>query len=791
MSEIRDDVMKMLRERGYLRENEHTWNDLARRVAKALASAEEEKDRQYWEDEFYKLLSKRKFVNSTPTLMNAEAGNMGGLSSCFIIDIKDDLAEIHKAMGKCAKVYQYNGGVGFDISPLRPARSPLGTARGYAGGPVAFMSEFNEGARVATLYNERKSATKIDLQVWHPDIHTFIHCKDDGKSLTLMNISVSITDKFMEAVKNDDDWNLVFPDFEWNKEIYDAEWDGDLEKWLSKGYPIKVYETLKARDLFRELCESAWLRGDPGISFYDALNRNNPNKHIARVGATNPCAEFNSIPYTSCCLGSFNLMEYMREDDSFDMSALLKDVPTAVRILDNVITLNKYPLPEIEAMTKANRSIGIGIMGLADVMYKLGIRYGSQKSIDFTSFLLSSITQTAKEASHVLSFERGTYPNWKGSDFEREGYPVRNSDFTSIAPTGSISTICGVSSSVEPNFGLVYERHTADNRVFYNVNPIFEAALRAEGLYSEELLKKINENHGSCVGIDEVPKHLQEIFVTTHDVTPMEHIAICAAVQKSISLSVSKTVNLPHSATVEDVGNAYMTAYESGMVGITVYRDGCRESQVLRTGASYKNSDNGKKGVEMSETVVDGVEMYRWGTVIPSSDNVIGLKRKLRTGCGSVHVQCFFDADTGRMVEVYADRGGLGGCTALLSAVSRLISRSLRLGDVPEDINAQLQKTLLCGSFSRSRGAGKQVSPGFSCASAIGRAIIEMNNQMKSIFATPIASSTAEGSESEDAKPDIRLPFKVVSRQCPECKCELANDGGCVFCPVCGWSKCG
>lgn len=794
MKQIPEKIMALLRDRGYLRENESSWEDLSRRVAKALASAEKECDKEKYEEEFYRLLSNQKFVNSTPTLMNAEAGNMGGLSSCFVIDVRDDLAGIHEAMGKCAKIYQYNGGVGFDISPLRPARAPLGTARGFAGGPVAFMSEFNEGARVATLYNERKSATKIDMQVWHPDVHKFIHCKDDGQSLTLMNISVSITDKFMEAVKNDEDWQLIFPDYEKCKDIYNAEWDGDIDKWISKGYPVKVYETLKARELFRELCESAWLRGDPGISFIDKLNVNNPNKHISRVTATNPCAEFNSIPYTSCCLGSFNLMAYTNEHGQIDMDALQHDIPIAVRMLDNVITLNKYPLPEIEKMTKENRSIGIGLMGLADVMYLKGIRYGSPESVEFVNDLFKFLTTTAEEASHYLSFERGSYVNWVGSSHDKKNIHMRNSDVTSIAPTGSISTICGVSSSIEPNFGLVYERHTADDRVFFIVNPIFERALKDAGLYHESLMKKISDNHGSCVGIPEIPEWMQKVFVTTHDVTPKEHIEVCAAVQANISLSVSKTVNLPNSATVEDVAEIYMYAYDKGMLGITVYRDGCRDSQVLTTGASYKKD---KQEDEEKSELVSAEDAYQWGELLKPSKSIIGLKRKLRTGCGSVHFKVYFDLENGgHITDVYADRGGGGGCVSLLSTTSRLISRSLRLGDTPEKVAEDLQDTLPCTSYSHRRGSGKETSPGFNCASSMGKALVEMNHEFHTKF-YPLLRGGAPVviDDDEDDEPEtIESPVveKVTSRKtCPECKSELASDGGCTYCPSCGYSKCG
>lgn len=793
--ELPDFILTLLKDRGYFHEGETTWEDLSLRVAKALASCEKESVRQKWQDEFYRLLSTRRFVNSTPTLMNADEKDMGGLSSCFIIDVKDDLMAIHEAIGKCAKIYQYNGGVGFDISPLRPAMAPLGTAHGSAGGPVAFMEEFNAAAKAATLYNHRKSATKIDMQVWHPDIQAFIHCKDDGVSLTLMNISVSIPDRFMEAVEKDESWDLVFPDYEhMNKAVYNAEWDGDLEKWRSKGYPVKVYKTLRARDLMREIAESAWRRGDPGVNFYDHMNLKNPNKHIGRVSGTNPCAEFNSLPYTSCCLGSFNLMAYVNENDNFDFDALESDVPVALRMLDNVITLNRYPLPEIERMTKANRSVGIGIMGFADLMYRLKIPYYEVDASGCLNDILTTIQNAAVEASRALAEERDVYPNYFGSAYDKDRDPVRNSDFTSIAPTGSISTICGVSSSIEPNFGLVYERHTADGRTFYIVNPEFEAWLKANDLYSDELLKAISQDHGSCQRIAAIPDEMKRVFVTAHDLTPDEHIVMTAEAQDVISLSVSKTVNLPHEAKVEDVEATYRKAYESGLLGVTVYRDGCRVDQVLTTGSSYADASGQPSPSQPSSGQPSSAETPTeakassplWGQVMAVNDHVVGFKRKLHTGCGTLHVQAFFDLDTGRMVEVFADRGGSGGCTALLSTVSRLISRALRLGDSVDNLCGQLQRTLPCYTYGRAKGSGKDVSPGFSCASAIAFAMKDMQAQVDGMTLVELDESE-KSYEPLSASPP---PDASVMGACPECGSTLTPDGGCAVCPACGYSKC-
>lgn len=710
--------------------------------------------------------------------MNADCEHGGGLSSCFVIDIRDSVDGIFKAQSECARIYQYNGGVGFDISPLRPAKAPLTTAKGFAGGAVTFMQNFNAVADSMTRYNSRKSATKIDMQVWHPDIHEFIHCKDDGTSLPLMNISVGISDAFMKAVAADADWQLMFPDYERDKDLYNDKWDGDLEKWMQAGYPVKVYETLKARDLFREIAESAWKRGDPGVIFTNALNKKNPNKHIGKVKTSNPCAEFNSIPYTSCCLGSFNLTKYIDQEGHLDISArsIRHDVETAVRMLDNVITVNKYPLEEIKTMTQANRSIGIGVMGLADALYKMGIPYGSKESIQLTGNVIANITRLAQDSSRSLAEERGTYKNYPGSYWDAINIPMRNSDVTSTAPTGSISTICGVSSSIEPNFGLVYTRQTVEGNKLFVVNPVFAEELKKRGLYSDELLQKIGENHGSCQGITEIPEDMRRVYVTAHDLTPSQHIAMTAAVQSNISLSVSKTVNLPNSTTVDDVLRVYQEAFDIGLLGITVYRDGCRDNQVLTTGASNVNQEtqSDERGLE-------------WGDVIQSDDHVVGQKRKVRTACGNLHVLAYFDQGTGRVIELFTNRGGQGGCTALQSALSRMISRCLRLGDTPEAIQEQLQSTLQCphwqaANIKRLADGKEPLSAGFSCASAIGGAIMSMQQEMNE-----------EICDDDDAREDqAPVERRRYSRpECPQCGQELANDGGCMVCNACGWSKCG
>jgi len=788
----------LLEKRNYFHEGESEWKDIARRVAKALAAVEKEDIRAEWEEQFYELIATQKFIPSSPILMNADVENGGGLSSCFVIEIKDSVEGIFEAMRECAKIYQYNGGVGFDISTLRPAKAPLTTAKGYAGGPVAFLKNFNDVAESMTIYNSRKSATMICMQAWHPDIYEFIHCKDDGVSLSLMNISVSLSDEFMMAVANDDVWDLKFPDYVYDKVIYHNLWNGDLARWGDIEGRMVTYKTVRARDLFREIAESAWKRGDPGILFSDMLNMKNPNKHIDSVRSTNPCGEFNSIPYTSCCLGSFNLTKY----DNLPYDIPERDVETAVRMLDNVITANAYPLDKIWMRTCGNRSIGIGVMGLADVLYSDKIRYGSAYAIHVTEKILKHISGIACAYSNHLAGIKGEYPNYPRSTWDEIHCSMRNSDVTSIAPTGFISTIAGVSSSVEPNFGLVYTRTTAEGDKFHVINKIFEEELRKRGLYSDDLIQKISDNHGSCQGIPEVPEDMRDVFVTAHDVTPFEHIAMTAAVQRNIDLSVSKTVNLPNSATVDDVMNIYQMAFEEGLIGVTVYRDGCRDNQVLTAGLPHiAATEPNIAGITTTRVRHDlsADDFLSWGTVIQCDDHVIGKKRKVRTACGNLHVLAFFDPSSGKILELYTNRGGQGGCTALQSSLSRLISRAFRLGDTPEAINDQLQSTLQCPNWTaanmRRIDAGElPLSKGFSCASAIGAAIMEMqkeiNDELSDYDSLPDNDDGADYLAIDARQAQWEATDMKFKYNCPECGEPLSGDGGCLVCNSCGWSKC-
>ena len=562
------------------------------------------------------------------------------------------------------------------------------------------MEEFNLTADVVTRNNIRKGAIKIDLNDWHPDILKFIHCKDNKLKFTHMNLSTSLSNKFMNAVKNDDDWYLVFPDYSFNKDIYNKEWDGNLEKWTSKDYPIKTYQKLKARQLYTEIMESAWISGDPGVSFRDIMNIFNPNPHLGSINSTNPCAEFCSIPYNSCNLGSINLTKCIKEG-KFNYDKFKNLIQHSIRFIDNMITVNKLPFEKISEITKSTRSVGLGIMGLADCLYILKIPYNKYNGYEFIKELFSFMKNIAIDTSIELAKEKDVYPAWKGSIWEKSNIKIRNSNLLSIAPTGSISFIANTSGGLEPNFALTYSRRTNEGDLYYITNSIFEKELKNKGLYSKELLQKVINNKGSCVGIEEIPKDIQEIFVIASDITPTQHTEVVGIIQKYVDLSTSKTVNLPKSATVEDIKNIYMYAWELGCKGITVYRDGCIENQTLSVNRNETKENN---------YIIPKQAMAR----------AKGERVKLPTGCGSIWLMTFKDKNN-NLAEIFSQPGTSGGCTGLTEALTRTVSLLFRSGVHPDYIIDQLQ-SVKCPVAMNARKEGK--CDGKSCSDIIAKELL-------------------------------------------------------------------
>ncbi len=543
-----------------------TPQELFWRVAWSIAQADQDYDKSADIDttarKFYNAMSSLNFLPNSPCFHGA-GRKLQQLSACFVLPIKDSLESIFDTLKHAALIHHSGGGVGYSFSRLRPKGSYIASTGCRSSGPISFMKVFNVAAGEVTSGSVRLGANMGILQIDHPDIESFIDAKEDGESLSHFNLSVAITDDFMEALERDSDYNLVNPV---NKEIVASR---------------------NARNIFDKIVGNAWKNGDPGVVFLDSINNSDSNflPEDYRIESTNPCGEQPLYPYESCVLGSINLTKFITQDD-LNWSALATTIATAVHFLDNVIDCNDFIIPEIAEMTRATRRIGLGVMGFADVLLAHNVAYNSEEGVAWAERIMQFINDTAKKASEELATIRGAYPLFEKSTAYKQGEkPVRNGTRTTIAPTGTIGIIANCSPGIEPLFYIAYKRKTLWNKQgaqveMVTINKPFEDALKERGLYSEDLMEKIIE-HGSIQQITEIPEDLKKIFVTAHDITPEWHIKIQAAFQRHVNNAVSKTINFPNEATKEDVYNAYMLAYRLGCKGTTIYRDGSRSEQVI------------------------------------------------------------------------------------------------------------------------------------------------------------------------------------------------------------------
>lgn len=769
-----NNYLQLLKDKQYFQEGESKWEHIASRVSKAIASAEKDgKKRDEVEKEIYDALSSMTFIFSTPVLLNANETKGGQLSSCFINSVKDTIESICEMDAEFAKIFQKNGGAGADLSALRPSLSTVGSSKGYAGGVVTFMEKYDATADTMTRNNpSRKGALKFNLQVWHPQILDFISCKSDTKVLQRTNISVSLNDKFMNAVENDEQWELVFPDYLVDIEKYDKEWDGDIDKWISNGGKVKVYQTIPAKDILLRIAENAHATGEPGINFQDTMNRGNPNKHLATMVATNPCSEFSNIPYSSCNLGSINITRFVH-GSIFEYDELLAFTKKAVRWFDNMISVNKLPLKKIDETTKAIRPIGIGYMGIADAMYMLGIKYNSPEGTDFIGRVTKTMKDGAIEGAMELAKERGTYPAYKGSEWEKAKMPIRNSSLLSIAPTGTIAFIAGVSGGIEPNYALVYTRRTAEGTTYNVTNPIFKMALEREGIWSEELAERIAKNNGSCQGIQSIPKEIQDVFVVASDISAQEHIDAVSIAQNYVDLSISKTVNYANNAKIKDIYQIIVMAWQKGIKGFTVYRDGSRQNQTLSTSSTYKEDE---KPAEEPTIIYDTIDP-------PSKEDIgetYGSNIKKQVACGSLFINLCRD-ENGNLVEAFINTGKGGICQSNINALSRMVSLALRSGVKVDAIVDQLGN-IKCPACTILNSQGKKVER--SCPDAVAKYLKE-----KYEAGNVVIRETKAKKKMPVILPSM-YPQKKEEVLCPNCKEPMRMEAGCTIC-TCGFSKCG
>ncbi|MEG9194525.1 MAG: vitamin B12-dependent ribonucleotide reductase [Candidatus Methanoglobus sp.] len=739
----------VLRKR-YLLKNEkgeviETPEQMCWRVANAVASAEENYggDPEFWAKKFFDLMWNQEFMPNSPTLMNAGTP-LGQLSACFVLPIEDSIDGIFKALWDMAKVQKSGGGTGFSFSRLRPKGDLVKSTMGVASGPVSFMKIFDSATEQIKQGGRRRGANMGILRCDHPDIEEFIKAKWEEGVLRNFNISVAVTDKFMSALKKDEDYELINP------------------------RTGEVVRKVSARKIFNLIVEGAWRNGEPGLVFIDEVNRHNPTPHVGMIEATNPCGEQPLLPYESCNLGSINLAKFVKGDE-FDWERLKEAVRTSTRFLDNVIDINSYPIPEIEKMTKANRKVGLGVMGWADALFLLGIPYDSEKAIALAEKVMKFIQDESHRASQALAEERGVFPNWKGSVWEKKGLKMRNATTTTIAPTGTISIIANCSSGIEPVFALAYKRaNILGGEEFFEVNWIFENVLKERGLYNEKLIEKIAET-GSIQKLD-LPEDMKRVFRCALEIAPEWHVRMQAAFQKFTDNAVSKTINLPNSATRLDVERALILAYELKCKGITVYRDGSREEQVLM----LKKAEKEKEKIRRPSKFIEPR---------PRPRVTEGRTIETRTGCGSLYVT--INEDSEGIAEVFVQLGKSGGCSASQTeAIGRLLSIALRSWINPEVLIKQL-KGIRCPSIGFDNG---EIIT--SCADGVAKVLEKwLKGEYKRIKfevegIKPLTEFAEEIVEEEGKT-------KMIGGVCPECGNVLEYSEGCATCKFCGFTKCG
>ena len=735
-----------------------------RRVARNLSLADlnyepvTEEDRQNTEQEFYNVMRRLEFMPNSPTLMNA-GRELQQLSACFVLPVDDSLNSIFERVKETALIHKSGGGTGFSFSRLRPEGDVVGSTGGVASGPVSFINAFDAATDVVKQGGTRRGANMGILNVDHPDILRFIHAKEDGEHLINFNISVAVTEDFMQRVERGQAYDLVNP------------------------RTGEVTGQLNAREVFDQLTRMAWQTGDPGIVFLDRINRDNPNPQLGKIESTNPCGEQPLLPFESCNLGSLNvarMVKYADDDVVMDWERLAEAVRVGVHMLDNVIDMNDYPLAEIEHMSKQTRRIGMGIMGFSDLLVQLGVRYDSEEALELGGQVMRRIQDETYKASMELAEKRGTFPSWEGSVYNQPGNVrrMRNSAPVTIAPTGTISIISGASSGIEPLFALSYVRNVMDNTRLVEGNPYFEAVARQEGFYSQELMEQLAQK-GSLDLIDEeldVPEWVKDVFRTSHDITPEWHVRMQAAFQTYTDNSVSKTINFPNSATVSDVAEAYRLAYETGCKGITVYRDGSKSGQVLSTGETGSQAGADGLAGETGPVVRAPQERPR---------RVQGVTERVHTGHGNMYVTITFQEE-GQPFEVFSTLGKAGGCdSAQLEAISRLASLALRSGVSAHAVVEQLKGITCCPFWDE----GTLVRSGPDAVALALQRYIEGDVEERE----PTESKSVQlqfvpepmyhnGNGNGGAAP--------TARKCPDCNTPVIYQEGCLMCISCGWNKC-
>ncbi len=827
----------------YLKKNEsgvciESPVEMFRRVARTMADAEllysdDEAVRSEWEEIFYGLMTRGEFMPNSPTLMNA-GREMGMLSACFVLPVRDSIEEIFESVKHTALIQKAGGGTGFAFDELRPTGDFISSSGGCTSGPISFWRVFSEATNAIQQGAFRRGANMGMMYIHHPDILKFLHAKQDLSQFTNYNISVKVTDEWMKAFLEDPDSPHVVVNHRTGKRYLIPK---DVEVW---GYDIRTLipahcedrvvgkAVYSKRDIWDIMVNHAWKTGEPGVVFIDRINEFNPTPLLGRIESTNPCGEQPLLPYEACNLGSINLGAFVNDDCTataqVDWDGLGRCVHHSVRFLDNVIDANNYGLPQIDAICKANRKIGLGVMGFADVLYKLRVRYNSEEGVRWGEKFMKFVNDQAHDCSEQLAEQRGCFMNWEGSLWQTKwGRKQRNACSTTVAPTGTISIIANCSGGIEPMYSLAFYRNVLKGqkegeRPMVEINPIFRKVAQARGLLSEGLMERI-ATEGTLAHCEEIPEEVRHVFVCAHDIEPEWHVRMQAAFQKHNDSAISKTINFPHRAKPANVQTIYRMAFALGCKGVTVYRDGCRASQPM----ALKDSESKHAQQTIAAKVVEQpVEPKDLPEILS------GLRIRQMTPFGNMHVKITVDPKTGKAQEVFAQLGKGGDlANSDLEAICRMVSLWLRSGGSLKHVINQLKD--IGSSLQVSTKDGKIMSLGDGLARALkkyqrakerfglenlllgridlseldrppavgsgqgngdgaGNGNGKRNDQSHGLRSKPITGVLVATGDTGILTPKMgSSSYKV---QCPECQGSLQHSEGCIKCERCGYAQC-
>jgi len=847
---LSENAERVLRAR-YLKKDEHGRctelpQDLFRRVAKAIADAEllydpDQASRGEWEDRFYSLMVSRRFMPNSPTLMNA-GREMGMLSACFVLPVGDSISEIFDSIKYTALIQKAGGGTGFAFDELRPTGDYISSSGGTTSGPISFWRAFSEATNAIQQGAFRRGANMGMMNIHHPDILKFLHAKEDLTQFTNYNISIKVNDEWMESFLREPNGPHVVRNprtgrrYVLPKNLEIAKYDLRSLPEIGADGSTPPGEFYTRKDIWTIIVTNAHRTGEPGVVYIDRINQQNPTPHVGRMEATNPCGEQPLLPYEACNLGSINLAEFVRADErgrpAVDWDGLRVTVHESTRYLDNVIDANNYPLPQIDQICKANRKIGLGVMGFADALYKLRVPYDSDEGVEWGRRFMEFVDRESHDYSEKLAGLRGSFPNWKGSIYDTKFHrPMRNATCTTVAPTGTISIIAGCSGGIEPLYSLAFFRNVLRGQregegPMIEINPIFETVAREQGFFSEGLMERLATD-GTLAQIPSAPDEVRRIFVCAHDIAPKWHMRMQAAFQRHCDASISKTINFPETASVDDVDAIYRLAFELDCKGVTVYRNGCRMHQPMALKDSDRVHAQVAAGAAMSPKIEPGRPPLE-PAVLPELSS--GIRVRQLTPFGNMHINITVDPKTDREMEVFAQLGKGGDlANSDLEAICRIVSLWLRAGGSLGHVVRQLHS--IGSSLQVHTKEGKIMSLGDGLARALRKymrakaecglkALLmgEYSAEAMARWTDPNDSGRVRvegGSEGgpggngrgngagKGASP--RPPASVAPRAdalgiqwqqtqykviCPDCQGQLSFREGCQACDVCGFSNC-